>query len=280
MHSHHRLAAAVLGTLLVTSLPAQTQLIGHFTFDDPANLGADSSGFGNNADTIYNVTATTAGQFGHAANFDGSYLRWTSSTNPVQSILANDFTFSVWLKTTQSFASDGSSGNDGAGIIWGDLEFSNNDAIPMALTGNNLGFFTGSPSGDTTIHSTTAINTGDYVFLAVTRDLVTGQNLLYVNGALEASSITGPGVPLNASGELVVGGNLLDDRYFTGTLDDLRIYDGVLSSTAIGALYSGASAVPEPSSCAALLGFAGLGFAAAKRRRSPAVAAATTSDPR
>ena len=54
------------------------------------------------------------------------------------------------------------------------------------------------------------------------------------------------------------------NTYFDGAMDDIRIYNYALSAAEVQGLYT---AVPEPSTYAALTGLTALGFAAMRRRK-------------
>jgi hypothetical protein len=266
MQFHHFLAIICAGFVTTSAATASPALIGHFTFDTQENIGADVSGSSNHADSIQNVGFTSSGISGGAATFSSasnSYLRWAGATNEIANSVAGDFTFSLWAQTTQAYGGDTSNGFDGAGIIYSDIPGAHNDIIPMALTGNKLGFFTGGSYGGDTLHSLSNINLGEFTHIVVTRNLATGNKEIYINGALETAVIHEPGLSLNERQELFVGGNIFDARYFDGALDDLQIYNFALSSEDIAHLYNNPgqalTAVPVPAS-AWLFGsaFAGL----------------------
>jgi hypothetical protein len=264
------LLLAILTLSIATSVRAgtvATGLIGHYTFDNAASLGEDSSGFGNHADFLNNVGYTPSGILSGGAVFvasQSSNLRWTGASDPIANVLAGDYTFSIWIKTTQTFGLNGGAGFDGAGIVYADLPGSANDGIPIALNGDQAGHFTGGAGQGNTIHSSSAINTGEFVHVVVTRNLATGEKKIYVNGMQEASATHETGLPLNQRQELAVGGNLFDGRYFEGTLDELRVYNEVLMQTEIDLLF--AAPVPEPSTIALLSSALALGVAARFKR--------------
>ena len=242
MKPSSNMLTTVIATVLVATSTACASLIGHFTFDNPGSIGADSSGFANHAGSLNSVGYTATGISGGAATFTASAhscLRWTGIADAIANSVGSDFSFSVWVKSTQRFGLDTSPGYEGAGIIYSDVAGPHNDTIPIALTGNNAAFETGDPSISTgdTIHSTTAINTGIFTHVVVTRELSTGNKTIYVNGVPEASTVHRPGVSLNERHEIVVGGNVIDSRYFDGTLDDLQVYNQVLISGEILYLY-------------------------------------------
>lgn len=269
----------VMNWLLVT-LPtltlvgsANAALLGHLTFDDPRALGADSSGRGNNATTVNAVVFEAGGVAGGHARFGArthSYIDWKGRANPIANVLAHDFTFSLLLRTTQTFSNDGAFGFEGAGIVYADVPSQHHDSVPMALTGSKLAFNTGS-NFDSTLHSRSSINTGDFVHLAVTWVQSTGLKSIYVNGKLDAQEHHGAGYDLSARNQLVLGGNLTDVRYFDGLIDDFQVYDRALAATDVAFLAANpgmTTPIPEPRVCAMLLaGLSVIGWVARHRPR-------------
>jgi hypothetical protein len=247
-------------------------LVAHYAFDDNTIYTADVSGSGNNitgstgnggASTIYITNDAAAGPY--AAYFyapqnpDYTYsASWLLPATNLLATFAGSFTASLWLKTSDVFSGDTYPAGDGEGILTEDytLNFiANNNAysapdqvVPMALTGHKLAFLTGDIYGgnDDTLHSQANIDTGNYVHLVVTRDQVTGAKKIYVNGLLDNSDI-GSSATLNTPQQLKigalqivpVGGTVFSpDHGINGDLDDIQIYNGVLSSNEVAYLYS------------------------------------------
>lgn len=180
------------------------------------------------------------------------YFSWSGESDPVVKVLESAFTFSAWIKTTQ-VGGGGDNGwpFSGAGIVWADVSgippgpvF---DAIPMALTGNKLAaFFVLDPDP---IHSLSDINTGEWVHVVAFRQQGPGAvGGLYVNGKLEVSRPANT-ADLSLLNQLVLGGNVLDGRYYNGLLDDFQVYDRALNATEVLYLFNNpGSAITEPSS--------------------------------
>ncbi len=129
-----------------------------------------------------------------------------------------------------------------------------NDLIPLALTGNKIGFNTGGME-DVTANSSASINDGNYHHVVVTRNQQTGQKIIYIDGVFDSFS-SGTTNLLNDPQKLTIGalanaGNPdpNDGSYYNGydgELDDLQIYSGVLSAGEVATLFaSPGSTVPN-----------------------------------
>lgn len=227
----------VCAVTFVATVPLQGALVARLSFDDPANLNADSSGNGNQA-TVVGSPSATAGIAGGAVSFNGtSHLKWQGSGSPVVQLLNGSCTVCVWVRTTQTFAADGSHPWEGAGLVWADYPGQPpvGDTIPLALTGSKAAGFANSP----TVHSTTSINSGEWTHLAFVRhaNAAGGYVRLFVNGQPEAIDSSN-GQPASDADRLVVAANLLDARYYVGSMDDLRLYDTALSDSEIVSVYN------------------------------------------
>ncbi len=223
-------------------------LFAHYTFTNDANtfaLGDDSSASNNNLNGYsywgpVHTNSTDAITGGEAVQFFG-----TSCMSPNNKILTNydnllagSFTFSAWVKTTNSVGNDCDDAISGAAIFWAyDDHNGTNDAIPLAITGRKAAFSVRDSFGNTTtIHSTNYVNDGVYHLVTVTRDQENGVMRLYVDGKLQDAA-AGPTNPLNGNNYfLSLGGTTLSS--YTGLLDDVQVYSGVLSASEVSELYS------------------------------------------
>ncbi len=236
-------------------------LVAYYTFDDTNNLGADSSPWRNQ---IY--CGTYWGTNGHVSTDDfvsgGAAVAFfgDSSITPcgrvftnLASVLSGSFSVSLWLKTSNSVGADDDDLFQGSGQIL--LEMDQNTTIPVGITGSKLAFATSDGSGNLeTLHSASSVNTGDYVHVVVTRDAGTGQKQIFINGALDSAQAGIPG--------LLAGTNVTEEEIgsdvsspYTGLIDELQIYNGVLSAGEVATLYAspGQSAPDAPLSSPSIL---------------------------
>ena len=206
--------------------PAST-LVANYGFEGNAS---DTSGFANSAVAKNNVTFVAGKVGAQAAQFDGatSYLQIPAS-------VANDFSIACWVKTTAA----GGAGQwwNGLGLVDGEIPGAMAD-FGLSLIGNKAAFGVGNP--DTTITSTSAINDGQWHHVAATRNNASGAMKLYVDGVLQALA-NGPAGTRGAPTGLRIGSLQPGGGFFSGTMDDVRLYNYQLGASQIAALFA-----PQP----------------------------------
>ena len=221
--------------------------IGHYAFDNSGRLGQDFSGRGNDID-CGSGWGSPGHQFSTDAVAGGGAIQFFGFTSlcviPSMQVYTNwlelfggSFSFSAWVKTTASRGNNGDDAVSGATIIWAyNDHYNTNDTIPLAITGSKAAFFTRDHLGvSTTLHSTSSVNNGVYHHLAVTRNQATGEKKIYVDGNLDGTEI-GTAEPLNGNNYyLSIGGSIPSS--YSGLLDDVQVYSGVLSSNDVAYLY-------------------------------------------
>ena len=240
-------------------------LVAHFPWDttnaDGTASGADTSGNGYDMDTggsfgseggVNSTTIAAAGpfaiQFEDGDNNSGGFVGWSTTPPNILSALAGSFSVSCWINTTQnSIGSDTGPAYQGAGIVSADNNGLTDDLIPIALTGDTIGFNTGGQVEDVTLNSVADVNDGNYHHVVVTRNQQTGQKIIYIDGVMDSFS-SGTTDLLDAPQKLTIG-SLADasnpdpndgSNYngYNGELDDLQIYSGVLSAADVATLYA------------------------------------------
>jgi hypothetical protein len=159
--------------------------------------------------------ALSALQFGGAQ----AYVR---VNRPVQ----DDFTLEAWIKASTPGLMAGMNFWQGSGLLYADAPGDGND-FGVVVLGSKLAFGVGNPN--TTIASTSDVTTGAWVHVAATRRKVTGEIQVYVNGTMENSKIVPSVASLSAQPNLTIGGNAIDNRYFTGVMDEVRAWNVVRS---------------------------------------------------
>lgn len=231
-------------------------LIAHYDFDEGTELAADVSGNGNDlvlAGDFGGSGPTTdadhIGSSGESVYFDGgSFISAPTSLLPT---LAGSFTISFWVKTTQDNGDPDDLAWTGDAIISADMPTAGaNDLIPAALTGGQMAFNTANTEFDydDTINSSTYVSDGDWHHIVVSRNQPTGEKFIYIDGVLDVSDsdstnlLNDPhlltlGCKADASDSDPASPASTGENGYEGLLDDLQIYNRVLSSNEVAFLH-------------------------------------------
>ncbi len=217
----------------VTSGPT-TGLVGYWSFDSayvvqPSLL--DQSGNNNNA-TGYS-TPSVVGEIGQALQFNGisSYTQVVSNTQVYD--LMGDLTLSLWVQTTNSTRTEAllsryAAGGSGYGYV---LRTNPAGTAEVLVGGANLA------SGVSAVFTDTKkINDGKWHEITVVFKLASGITF-YVDGT-QTSTFAMSGVAMTAASYFQMGLNPWTPygTYFTGTMDEVRIYNRALSAADVSAL--------------------------------------------
>jgi hypothetical protein len=170
-----------------------------------------------------------------AVQFDGSndYVRINNTT-------ALDFTLEAWIKTSAA-STTGSQAYQGNGILWSDVGGGASDFV-MAILNNQLSFFDG--GSDSSANGTRILNNNQWHHIVAVRD-GGGQNKIYVDGVLDGT--TGAGnVVLSSNPNIHIGANTLDNRYFNGLIDEVAIYNRLLTDNEVLQHYQVGTALGTP----------------------------------
>jgi hypothetical protein len=212
-----------------------SNLLAHYSFNDPLDLGHDDSENGRNATKVGDVAAL-AGRFDGAAYFDGAgdYLNDTSSYAG-SSVLS----FAVWVKheNTGSEAFASIFHTDGA---WA-------DGVWHCLLRDGVRLQISQPDNNPVDHmADTDIPMGEWHHIAAVLNGPAGTFDLYYDGApdgaLSSLDVVAAPFPMNI-------GSWNTERFFKGSMDDLVFYERALTLADIAKLYAeGFEGPPEPTS--------------------------------
>ncbi len=167
----------------------------------------------------------------------GSYAAQFNGTNAYIQIakpVTTNFSISMWIRTTDT----GATGQwyAGKGLVDGYTAASKTD-FGTALNGGKFSLGIGNP--DTTLTSTVAVNDGNWHHVVATRNSTSGATQIYVDGVLNTSGTAATGS--RSAGTNVRIGSIQTGPtagYFAGSLDQIQIYNYVLTAVDVSYLYT------------------------------------------
>ena len=227
-------------------------LVGYWSFDSAYVNGTsvlDQSG--NNSVATATSTISVFGKVGQAVSFNGSTsnIQVISSQSNQLYDLVGDLSLSVWIRTTNSsryeaLISKYAAGGVGSGYL---LRTTPAGQAELLLGLSNVSV------GDYIATDTKTINDAQWHHIAVV--ITMGQSVaFYVDGTL-SSTHTVATVAGSAAGFFQMGVNSYTPfgTYFTGNMDEVRVYNRALSATDVSSLYNVISTPPPPPATAAFL---------------------------
>lgn len=174
--------------------------------------------------------AYSAGMVGQAIGLNG-----VEEAVEIPRSIQDSFTIQLWVKT----AAVGGLTDwwNGKGLVDGEMPGGVND-FGTVLLGGKFGFGVGNPN--ITIASTTTINDSEWHFCVATRDHLTGQMRLYVDGLQEATGTSGVGRK-DAPTALRIGSLETANNFLAGQIDEVKLYNYVVDGMTIATEYTGLS---------------------------------------
>ncbi|MHC5075164.1 MAG: LamG-like jellyroll fold domain-containing protein [Planctomycetota bacterium] len=219
-------------------------MIAHWKFDETSGKIASDSAGGHNGRLQGEPVWTSAGKIGGALEFDGKD-DYVDIDVPGE---MEEMTIAMWLKYNKV---EGESPMDpyiSSSLISHNL-YSDIGSVHFNLINiDGTVFVELSPSGIfEEYHSEDSLEAGRWYHVAATYDNPNKTVKIYINGQEDSSTneTVGPALIGEAAIGDWTGATYETDRHFDGVLDDIRIYDSVLSAEDIAELYkSSGTAVP------------------------------------
>ncbi len=145
--------------------------------------------------------------------------------------IQDSFTICLWVKTAD-LGGEGEGWWVGKGLVDGEMPGLVSD-FGTSLYGSKFAFGVGP---NTTITSVASINDAQWHYCVATRDHVTGQMKLYVDGTLEKTA-AGPLGRRSSTDSLRIGKIRWGLNYLNGQIDDVKLYNYPLSELEIAQSY-------------------------------------------
>ncbi|MHC4085013.1 MAG: LamG-like jellyroll fold domain-containing protein [Planctomycetota bacterium] len=199
----------------------------------------DSGPGGNDGTANGGVSLVTDVERGNVAEFDGASGSYVDCGNPANlNFTTNDWTISAWVNTTVTGKPKGviyANGGDGGGGIRSTLGVGESKDNRVSLTSDDDGNPPGSTYGKRQSHGKTHVTDGEWHHVVGVRR--GGRQYIYTDGVLEDNdSLKGADFDLTGMDQANVhlgciwnqGGSKLE-KWFTGMLDDVRVYNCALT---------------------------------------------------
>lgn len=211
-----------------TPTPTPAPPVGWWKFDEGAGIQALDSSGNNNTGNLVNGPAWSAdrlGGVGKALSFDG-INDLVNAGSGVSLNLTNNLTISAWI-FPRTFGGGG----------FGRIVDKTGGAVGYGLMLDNTnianGFsFVAAGGGWTSLSNIITLNSWQHV--AATYNF--GTVNFYVNGVLRSTRSGVPAISSSSIQSLIIGNRADNLRQFNGIIDDLRIYNKVLSTSEIQTL--------------------------------------------
>ena len=194
-------------------------LVAAYAFDENSGTAiGDSSGKGNNGTTA--STTWAVGKFGSALSFNGS-SSWVTIPDSPSLDLARSLTLEAWVKPTTVSGWRSVAMKERTGGILYSLYAGESGNRPLGQVDNGA---------EQNATGTTSLPTNTWSHLAVAWDGATLR--LYVGGALVASKAVAGSLAASTA-PFRIGGNGIWGEYFSGAIDEVRVYDHALTPSEI-----------------------------------------------
>ncbi len=248
-------AAGVIFPMLVANAALGTPRA-YWPFDaSGATLAPDASGNAFNA-SLFNAAPTYSldvAPIGITNLRSLLFTRASSQALQVSRPVQDSFTLCAWFKTTATGPNTPHYAlmplfDSQVGGIGNDFGFGIDNAGKLAF---------GTGLGDVTVRSPLAVNTGDWTHGCATRNKSNGAIAVYVNGSSVVTGTSTAGNTLSGNPNMLIGMGSDGGNYWNGNMDDLRVYDTVLSSAEILSIANGTFTTPTASSSSAAGGGGG-----------------------
>lgn len=230
-------------------------LVGHWTFDGSDLLQniTDSSGVGGNGFLSgFTSTTTVRGKLGQALSYDGTDDFSQISHSSALTFGTNPFTISLWFKPRATFTSGSGTtlplltrytdGNSNSGLFLAGTDFLNSGLSAgrflLKIEGNANSKYVGT--------SQTTWEAGQWYHVVAVINSTAADSSTYVNGQLDRVTGTNNGGPFDdalitapwrfGKGDYDTA-NVATGNYFSGEIDDIRVYNRALSAEEISRLY-------------------------------------------
>ena len=170
-----------------------------------------------------------------ALTFDGA-----TRVQTTRSSLNTGLSYEAWISTTSTASTPSYVGNSALSVI-GDTD--NNIRGSFGINAGKVRYthWTGVSTNYDIIESITSVNDGNWHHIAITHDPISFEVNIYIDGVLDETSYTTTyqtAMAVNRIGSSYISAGPTDGDFFSGQIDEVRVWNEVRSATDIQANYS------------------------------------------
>ncbi|MBN1804639.1 MAG: hypothetical protein JW837_05270 [Sedimentisphaerales bacterium] len=214
------LIPVVLVLVFILTGTAGAELVGWWKLDDgTGSIATDSSGSGNDG-TFEGDPEWVSGKYGLALEFDGD--DWVNCGSPTDLIITEQISITCWVNPAQLGGEQGFAGLDAGYYL---------KAHDQGVRFTTPGILDHSSANLT-------LEAGEWQHVAVTFQPGQNEGLIFYHNGVETERLTSSDINLG-TGPFRIGNNQWNE-YLTGMIDDVRVYNHILTEGEIlGAMEGG-----------------------------------------
>lgn len=228
------------GVLRLRRPIARRGLVARYAFDDAAEKGAGFDSCVSGFDLRGDVSAVQDGASGAAAHFDG-FVWLSSGTAPFPHSWPDgddSYSVSVWIRPTPAACT-----GETPVFCWGDkhdrrfsyLRFASETVLRFSNWGEDFSV------------TVPKMSDGAWHHVAVVYDSATRRKSVYFDGALAGATTTGGALDVPRSAAFQVGHGSVNDKTYSGDMDELQVFNYALSADEVAAECALAAPATVPS---------------------------------
>ena len=219
-------ATATRTVIVTATTPTNATLIHHWSLNEENQPYLDIVGNTNGTCFTGTCPVQTGGQIETAQLFDGAKIITVTSNDSLNYTANESYAVEFWMSAQDSTNNQVAIGRGlGGTYLW------------IGTRGTKVRYQL--PGGPSNATSTSDITLNEWTHIVVVKNANTQQSQLYINGTLDSTNISN-NTDFTGNYNLEMGG--LNGQYrFNGSLDNVKLYRGLLSAGDIQALYNSAS---------------------------------------
>ncbi|MFQ6026689.1 MAG: LamG-like jellyroll fold domain-containing protein [Dehalococcoidia bacterium] len=215
-------------------------LLAHWKLDETTGaIASDASGNGHDG-TLINGPLWVPAVEGNGLEYDRSQNQTVRvDHSALLNTGSNSFSIALWVQYTSSDDADLiRKGSTNTASDWYKVEIREGNRISFNLNT--------SQKSSTSLTTSSSYDDGQWHHVAAVRDVAGDRLSLYIDG-VELENDSDPGGSINNSANLAIGSkDTLDDDFYDGVLDDVRLYGRALSAQEVSDLFNGNTGGGDP----------------------------------